>query len=93
MRRLCTDSSCSYSGRSAQQGSVSLWESTEGHSERDGITTEPYGGPGSAIGGNTRRDWAEVSRWRSSQMPTAMVGQGEGLNLRQRGAALISALA
>jgi hypothetical protein len=42
MRRLCTDSSCSYSGRSAQQAvSVAMGVGLRGHSKRDGITTEP----------------------------------------------------
>lgn len=61
---------------------------TEGHSKRDGITTEPYGAPGTACGGNTKRDWAEVSRGHSS-FPAGR----RGLNLVEGGAVLVSASA
>lgn len=43
MRRLCTDSLCSYSGRSARLAvEVSHGSRTEGHCESDGIATGPY---------------------------------------------------
>ncbi len=43
MRRLCTDSSCSYSGRSARYATEMGYGSrTEGHSERCGVSTGPY---------------------------------------------------
>ena len=43
MRRLRTDSSCSYSGRSAQPAAGTGYGSrTEGHSERCGVSTGPY---------------------------------------------------
>ena len=42
MRRLCTDSSCSYSGRSARLAAGAGYGSrTEGHPERGGIATGP----------------------------------------------------
>jgi hypothetical protein len=42
MRRLCTDSSCSYSGRSAWRAARRGYGSrTEGHVERHGVTTGP----------------------------------------------------
>ena len=43
MRRLCTDSSCSYSGRSTRRAAGACYGSrTEGHCESDGIATVPY---------------------------------------------------
>ncbi len=43
MRRLRTDSSCSYSGRSAWHAvGIGHGSRTEGHLERGGITTGPY---------------------------------------------------
>jgi hypothetical protein len=43
MRRLCTDSSCSYSGRSVWQAAGTGHGSrTEGHNESCGTTTGPY---------------------------------------------------
>lgn len=43
MRRLCIDSSCSYSGRSARRAAGACYGSrTEGHGESDGIATGPY---------------------------------------------------
>jgi hypothetical protein len=43
MRRLCTDSSCSYSGRSVWQAAGTGYGSrTEGHDESCGTTTGPY---------------------------------------------------
>jgi hypothetical protein len=43
MRRLCTDSSCSYSGRSAWRAAgIGHGSRTEGHVERHGVTTGPY---------------------------------------------------
>jgi hypothetical protein len=42
-------------GRSMDYGSL-----IEGHLERDGQPTEPYGHSGSASGGTAGRDWAEV---------------------------------
>ncbi len=43
MRRLCTDSSCSYSGRSAWRAAGRGYGSrTEDHVERHGVTTGPY---------------------------------------------------
>lgn len=43
MRRLCTDSSCSYSGRSARYAAeIGYGSRTEGHSERCGVSTGPY---------------------------------------------------
>ena len=43
MRRLCTDSSCSYSGRSAWHAAGRGYGSrTEDHVERHGATTGPY---------------------------------------------------
>ena len=43
MRRLCTDSSCSYSGRSAWLAAgMGQGSRTEGHVERHGVTTGPY---------------------------------------------------
>jgi len=43
MRRLCTDSSCSYSGRSAWRAAGRGHGSrTEDHVERHGVTTGPY---------------------------------------------------
>jgi len=43
MRRLRTDSSCSYSGRSAWRAAGRGYGSrTEGHVERHGVTTGPY---------------------------------------------------
>lgn len=43
MRRLCTESSCSYSGRSARQAAGDGHGSrTEGQAERHGTTTGPY---------------------------------------------------
>ncbi len=53
--------------RSGDYGSL-----TEGHLERDGQPTEPYGHSGSASGRNARRDWAEVSRGHSSQTLSVM---------------------
>jgi len=42
MRRLCTDSSCSYSGRSARYAAeMGHGSRTEGHSERCGVSTGP----------------------------------------------------
>ena len=64
MRRLCTDSSCSYSGRSAWHAAGRGHGSrTEDHTERHGVTTGPYRlFFGSALCGNAGRDRAEVSR-------------------------------
>ena len=43
MRRLCTDSSCSYSGRSARRAAGRGYGSrTEDPVERYGVTTGPY---------------------------------------------------
>jgi len=43
MRRLCTESSCSYSGRSAWHAvGVGHGSRTEGYAERYRETTEPY---------------------------------------------------
>jgi hypothetical protein len=43
MRRLCTESSWSYSGRSARRAiGGSHGSRTEGHAERRGTTTVPY---------------------------------------------------
>jgi hypothetical protein len=43
MRRVCTDSSCSYSGRSVWQAAGPGYGSgTEGHDESCGTTTGPY---------------------------------------------------
>ncbi|CAL1242049.1 protein of unknown function (plasmid) [Candidatus Methylocalor cossyra] len=43
MRRLCTESSCSYSGRSVRPAAGSGYGSrTEGHGESRGETTGPY---------------------------------------------------
>ena len=43
MRRLCTESSCSYSGRSARLAAGAGYGSrTEAHGESDGETTGPY---------------------------------------------------
>jgi hypothetical protein len=39
-------------------------------------TTGPYRDPASALCGNAWRDWAEVSRRHSSQMPTVIGGTG-----------------
>jgi hypothetical protein len=54
-------------GQSGDYGSL-----TEGHLERNGQPTEPYGHPFSASRGNAGRDWAEVSRSHSSQTLTVM---------------------
>jgi hypothetical protein len=44
MPRLCSKSSRPYPGRSVQRGGLYCYGSrAEGHLERDGITTEPYG--------------------------------------------------
>lgn len=49
MRRLCTDSSGSYSGRSARRAAGRGYGSrTEGHLERGGMTTGPYRLPSTA---------------------------------------------
>ena len=67
-------------GRSRDYGSL-----TEGHFERDGQPTEPYGYPGSAPSGNAGRDWAEVSRGHISQTPTVMGGTSvKGRTLKNR---------
>ena len=43
MRRLCTESPCSYSGRSAWHAAgMDYGSRTEGQSESDGIPTGPY---------------------------------------------------
>jgi len=43
MRRLCTDSSCSYSGRSAWRAAgIGHGSWIEDHVERPGVTTGPY---------------------------------------------------
>jgi hypothetical protein len=43
MRRLCTDSSCPYSGRSAWRAAgIGHGSRTEDHVERHGVTTGPY---------------------------------------------------
>jgi hypothetical protein len=43
MRRLCTDSSCSYSGRSAWQAAgMGYGSRIEDHTERCGEATGPY---------------------------------------------------
>ena len=43
MRRLCTDSSCSYSGRSAWRAArVCHGSRTEAHGENRGTATGPY---------------------------------------------------
>ena len=69
MRRLCTDSSCSYSGRSARYAAEMGYGSrTEGHSERCGVSTGPLPPVlGSALCGNAERDRAEVSRGHTSR--------------------------
>lgn len=43
MARLCGESSCSYSGRSASQAVVQYGSRTEARLERGGRATEPYG--------------------------------------------------
>ena len=48
--------------RSGDYGSL-----IEGHLERDGQPTEPYGHSDSVCDGNLMHDWAEVSRSHSSQ--------------------------
>jgi hypothetical protein len=76
MRRLCTDSSCSYSGRSVWQAAGTGYGSrTEGHDESCGTTTGPYRlflAARPAV--NAGRDRAEVSRRRSSPTPAVMGG-------------------
>ena len=43
MQRLCTESSCSYSGRSARQAAgVGYGSRIEAHDESRGIATGPY---------------------------------------------------
>jgi len=75
MPRLCSKSSRPYPGRSVQRGGLYCYGSrTEGHLERDGITTEPYGDYGGASCGNAWCEWTEVSRGHSSQMPGVMPG-------------------
>jgi hypothetical protein len=73
MPRLCSESSRPYPGRSVQRGGHHYYGSrTEGHLERGGIATEPYGDEGGAPGGNAWCEWAEVSRGHSSPMPGVM---------------------
>ena len=99
MRRLRTDSSCSYTGRSVQPAAcgargVGLRAIPKGvgsppnpkvpmEAMGAGLRAiskvmesppDPYRLSGSAPGGNAWRDWAEVSRGHSSQMPTVMGG-------------------
>ncbi len=78
MRRLCTHSSCSYSGRSAWHAAESGHGSrTEDYVERHRETHRTLPPVlGSAPRGNAGRDRAEVSRRHSSQTPTVMGGTG-----------------
>ena len=67
MLGLCSESSRPYPGRSVQQCGLSCYGSrTEGHFERDGIATEPYGDEGGAACGNAWCEGTEVSRGHSS---------------------------
>ena len=69
MRRLCTDSSCSYSGRSAWRAAgIGHGSRIEDHVERHGVTTGPYRLLLTAAScGNAGRDRAEVSRGHNSR--------------------------
>lgn len=69
MRRLRTDSSCSYSGRSAWRAAgIGHGSRTEDHVERHGVTAGPYRlFFDSASCGNAGRDRAEVSRGHTSR--------------------------
>jgi hypothetical protein len=62
-------------GRSVPQGgNYCYWSRTEGHLERGGSATEPYGREGGASCGNAWCEGAEVSRGHSSLMPGVMPG-------------------
>jgi hypothetical protein len=64
-----------YPGKSVPRGGLSCYGSrSEGHLERGGTATEPYGDEGSEPCGNTWCEGTEVSRGHSSLMPGVIAG-------------------
>ena len=78
MRRLCTECSCSYSGRSVRGAfGVRDGSRTEAHPKGVERPPDPGGGAGSACASDRVRERTEVSRGRSSRGGKAAKGRTE----------------